>query len=279
MRLKLSTILLFVCGLLAPLEATASVEFPFQFHDGLLWINVSVAKAEKPLHFLLDSGAEVSTIDRRVLQSLGIKFGPRVVVSGVQSTETGYWPQRVKANVAGEALPRRMLAVDLTALSDVCSEPVDGLIGADFFRDRIVQIDFRAQVIRLLTPAEAKEVSGESLALDFRSCGMRVPVSINDHDAQWLRLDTGCVAALHWVANSVDPTQCRPLLAIGLAKVSLSTTRVSARLGSEKFQNITADLHQKEIFAGEAGLLGNGLLARFSRVTVNAKSGRLILTK
>jgi hypothetical protein len=33
------------------------------------------------------------------------------------------------------------------------------------------------------------------------------------------------------------------------------------------------------VFAGEAGLLGNGLLSRFGSVTVDAKAGRLILER
>ena len=262
-----------------PQRTAASEEFPFQLRDGLLWVDVSMANAGRPLHFLLDSGAEVSVIDRHTAQSLGIKLGPRVLVNGVQATEAGFWPQRVKAHTGDVTLPRRMLAVDLSVLGNACSQPVDGLIGADFFRDRIVQIDFAGRVVRLLTAQEAKEVTGESMALDMRSCGMRVPVSVNGHQSQWLRFDTGCAAALHWVTSSVDPKLCRTQMAIGLTKLSLPATMVSASLGSAKFENVPADLHDKEIFAGEAGLLGNGLLARFSQVTVDAKAGRLILTK
>jgi hypothetical protein len=202
-----------------------------------------------------------------------------VVVNGVQGSQTGFWPLDVKADVGGVAIPRRMLAVDLTALSDECSNSVDGLIGADFFRNKIVQIDFGKQVVRLLTPKEANKLSGESLALNTRSCGMRVRVSVNERKPQWLRLDTGCVAALHWVTSSVDPKLCRTQKVIGITKFSLPTAMVSARLGNEKFENVPADIHKKEIFAGEAGLLGNGLLIKYSQITVDTKAGRLILTK
>jgi hypothetical protein len=274
-----STILFVACGFLVPLRAVSGVEVPFQFRDGLIWVDVSVANSSGPLHFLLDSGAEVSTVNLRTIKSLGIKLGPPVAVNGVQTSEHGYWPQRVRATMAGVALPHNMLAVDLSALADVCSRPVDGLIGTDFFRDKVVQIDYRKQVVRLLSAVEAKAVSGESLPLNLRSCGMRVPVTVNSQQAQWLRLDTGCAAALHWVTTSVDPKLCRTKMAIGLTKLSLPTATVNVRLGSENFENVAADLHTKEIFAGEAGLLGNGLLARFSQVTVNTRAARLILTK
>jgi hypothetical protein len=274
-----STILFIACGILVPLRAVSADEVPFQLRDGLIWVDVSAANSPGPLHFLLDSGAEVSTINLRTIRSLGVKLGPPVPVNGVQTSGSGFWPQRVRAKMAGVALPRNMLAVDLSALADACSMPVDGLIGADFFRDRVVQIDFQKHVVRLLDASEAKAVGSDSLPLELRRCGMRVPVSVNHHQAQWLRVDTGCAAALHWVTTSVDPKLCRKQMAIGLTKFSLPTASVNVRLGSENFENVAADLHAKEIFAGEAGLLGNGLLARFSQVTIDARASRLILTR
>jgi hypothetical protein len=275
----LSAILFFAYGIFAPLRAISEVEVPFQLHDGLIWMEVSVANSPKPLHFLLDSGAEVSTINLEVARSLGIKLGPRVMVDGVRTSENGFWPQRVRADLAGVALPRNMLAVDLSALTAACSTPVHGLIGADFFRDRIVQIDFRKQVVRLLSTEEAKTVRGESLPLELRRCGMRVAARVDDHKEQWLRLDTGCAAALHWVTTSVDSRLCRTKMVVGLTKLTLPTASVSVQLGSMEFGDVAADLHTKEIFAGEAGLLGNGLLARFSQITVNTRACRLILTQ
>jgi hypothetical protein len=40
------------------------------------------------------------------------------------------------------AVPQSVLAVDLRALSGCCEQPIDGILGVDFFRSRIVQIDF-----------------------------------------------------------------------------------------------------------------------------------------
>jgi len=40
---------------------------------------------------------------------------------------------------------------------------------------------------------------------------------------------------------------------------------------------VPTGLHQKEIFPGEAGLLGNGLLSRYRSVIIDWKSRRLFL--
>ena len=54
-------------------------------------------------------------------------------------------------------------------------------------------------------------------------------------------------------------------------------TSTTLTLGTEKFENVPTDLHAEEIFPGEKGILGNGMLSRFQEVTVDAKGGRLFL--
>ena len=51
-------------------------------------------------------------------------------------------------------------------------------------------------------------------------------------------------------------------------------------LGELEFEKVPTGLHDAAIFPGEAGLLGKGLLSRFSTVTrIDAKAGRLLLGK
>ena len=252
-------------------------EFPFQFREGLLWVEVTLPQSEKPLNFLLDTGAGVSVINLSTAKRLGIKLGREVTVHGVETMLTGYWQQRMSAKVGNVKLPSEYLAVDLEKLSRSCERPVDGLVGADFFRGRVVQIDFNAQKIRMLK-AEKAWKSDAALLLQSRPCGMRVPITVNGHDRQWVRLDTGCATALQWVTSLV-PDQCTHQMAIGLAELSIPQTKTTVGIGEHKFESVPTGLHETAIFPGEAGLLGNGLLSLFSRVTIDAKAGRVILEK
>jgi hypothetical protein len=153
---------------------------------------------------------------------------------------------------------------------------VDGLLGADFFRGRIVQIDFANQKIRIVPPGSVSKTES-SIPLEFRPCGMRIPVTVNGHERQWLRLDTGCATALQWVTTQVRADDCKRQAAIGLAQLSIPQTETAVLIGGRSFTNVPTGLHSKPIFAGEAGLLGNGLLSLFSKVTIDAKAARLIL--
>ena len=257
--------------------ATSPTDFPFEYREGLLWIKVVIPQSEQPLNFLVDTGAGVSAINLNAARRIGLKLGQQVMVRGVDAMLTGYWQQQLSATVGGVRLPREYLAVDLEKLSRSCEQPVDGLVGADFFRGRVVQIDFDARKIRLLKPDQARK-SEDALPLQLRSCGMRVPISVNGHDRQWMRLDTGCATALQWVTSDV-PDQCTHQMAIGLAEISIPQTKTSVGIGVHQFSDVPTGLHEKAIFPGEAGLLGNGLLSRFATVTIDAKAGRVILER
>jgi hypothetical protein len=275
-RFRLSLVVLFLFALLGVQAApTPLAEFPFQFREGLLWVEVHIPQSDKPLSFLVDTGAGVSAINLSTAKRIGLRLGQEITVRGVEKALTGYWQQQMSATVGDVQLPREYLAVDLEKLSRSCEQPVDGLIGADFFRKHVVQIDFDAQKIRLLKPEKAQK-SEETLPLQLRPCGMRVSISVNGRKRQWVRLDTGCATALQWVTSDV-PDQCTHQMAIGLAEISIPQSTTTVGIGEHKFENVPTGLHEKAIFPGEAGLLGNGLLSRFSTVTIDTKVGLVFL--
>ena len=74
--------------------------------------------------------------------------------------------------------------MDLAELSWACACGVDGLLVADFFKDRMVQIDFRASKIRLLP---SSDVTGEAniVKLKLNRGVMLASVGIDDHKPQW----------------------------------------------------------------------------------------------
>jgi len=92
-------------------------EFPFQFREGLLWVEGTTPESAKPLNFLLDTGAEVSVINLSTAKRLGLSLAPKVKVRGVHASMTGYWPQTLSATASGIALPADFLAVGLSKVS------------------------------------------------------------------------------------------------------------------------------------------------------------------
>ena len=257
-------------------EASSCAECPFEYRDGLIWLEVQVRESQAPLHFLLDSGAGVSVINLSTLRRIGRLRGRRVNVLGVEAAATGYWPQHLSVSEDGLPLPRDFLAVDLSELGRTCGRTVDGLVGADFFCGHAVRIDFASGKIRL-APRETPGTNGVSLPLEAHGGALRVPISVNHGPRQWVRLDTGCASALHWVSASVPPDECKPHVSVGLAPLSVALTRTSVQLGSLGFDGVRTGVHKEHILAGESGLLGTELLARFDSVVIDAPAGWLVL--
>ena len=279
MRLVVWAVLLLATRLLRAEPAAGSSttgEVPLKFCDGLLWLEVSVPRNDKPLNFLVDSGASASVLNLSTARRLGLAIGHRVSVQGVCASLAGYWPVRLAASANKLALPGEFLALDLSQFSKACSNPVDGLIGADFFRDRVVQIDYAARKLRVLDTAPSNRGTN-SVPLEARPCGFRVPVSVNGGKSQWVRLDTGCATAFQWVTSKERADRCTSKLAVGLAELSIPQTTTGVRIGNHYLDTVPTGLHRKAIFPGESGLLGNGLLASFGVITIDAKAGRLIL--
>ncbi|MGA8477910.1 MAG: aspartyl protease family protein [Chthoniobacterales bacterium] len=273
-EMRLSVCTLFVI-LLFPLSAQSKVlgEIPFQFHDGLIWLKVGVAGKSEPLNFLLDSGAGVSAVDLHTACCLRLKLGERQTVQGISGQGFGYRVRDLQAVSGGIGLPTSVLAIDLRTISGCCQQPVDGILGADFFRNRIVQIDFMAGKVRLLENCDMNLANCEVLPIKMCNDAVCVPVRVAGNPAQWMRLDTGCDSALEWVVSG-PRTRPHEKASIGLSHCSRPCIQATVQIGSQHIA-VRAVIHEKQLFAGEGGLLGNGLLTKF-RLTIDEPRNRVI---
>ena len=262
--------------LLCASHLSAASPIPFQFRDGMIWMKVAVAGSNKPLNFLLDSGAGASVLDLAAARRLGLKLGEQQTVQGVHGRTFAYRVKGFSATAASVAIPSSLLAVDLSGPSASCHQRIDGLLGADFFRDHIVQINFAAQTIRLLQRNEVNTADCEILPLATRNDTLCARISVNGNAPEWLRVDTGCNSTLEWVVTG-DQAKKLGLTTIGLNSGSVREIHTSVQLGSKNLGAVKTGVHTEQMFSGEAGLIGNGLLSRFT-VTIDAPKRRCLLT-
>lgn len=256
----LLVLLVLVAASLASAPA-AVTEIPFRFTDGFICIEARVERSGEPLNLLLDSGAGVSVLDLRTARRLKLKLGRTETVRGVGSEAAAHQLTPVHVNAAGVALPVIPMAVDLSMADELCSRPIDGLIGVDFFAGRVVQIDYVKKCLRVMGgPAEGAQ---QRLPIRMKNGVMCVPVAVNDSQDRWARFDTGCNDSLHWVVPRPQEGGKRLGASIGFVSNPEDTSLMSVKLGSMKMEQVRTTLHGRALFEGEAGLLGNGLLSRF----------------
>jgi hypothetical protein len=250
---------------------------PFEYCEGLLWVQVQVPQSTRPLNFILDTGADVSVINAGTAKALRLKTGRCICVQGVHATMTGHWPARLTVKAGDLVLLTEYLALDLSKLARSCGRPLDGLLGADFVRGRVVQIDFASHQIRF--PDEVSPAKSDTVVvpLELRRNSICVSIGINDVKDQWVRLDTGCATALQWVTADTKTVCQSDKPAVGLTKLAIPQTETTVTLGATRFDRVPTGIHHVAIFPCEAGLLGNDLLSRFKTVTIDTKSARLVL--
>lgn len=253
----------------------AATPIPFQFRDGLIWVKVKPSGTGEPLNFLLDSGAGSSVLDLAAARRLGVRLGKSQSVQGVDSHSAAFQVKDFAARASGIALPTSILAVDLSGPSRSCHQRIDGLLGVDFFRERIVQIDFGSQTIRLLQRSEVNDAGCEILPIASRNDAMCVSASVDGHKPEWLRLDTGCNTALEWAVTG-DKTKKLGVITIGLNPSPVQEFLTDVLLGTKHLSAVKTGVHPRQMFAGESGLIGTGLLSRFI-VTIDAANRRCLL--
>ncbi len=267
-------------GLTFSAAASPSLRWPqitFEFRDGFLWVEVRAPEAQDRLRFLLDTGAQMSVLNTATFKKLGAARGRAVTAVGVGSS-TDAFLTRVEGLTAGSVpLSRNYMVLNLCELSAACTNgPIDGIIGADFFQKRLVEIDFETRSLGILnrpqTPPQA-----ESLPLKIGRSGMLVKIGVNGSRPEWVRLDTGCATALHWVSPLAQPSLVKKRIVVALSTSEAYVDSAEVTLGSIRFANVPIEIHQNHIFPGEKGLLGNGLLSRFRTVTIDYENKRVLL--
>jgi predicted aspartyl protease len=126
------------------------MRFPFQRQQGLVVVQVEIQGPAKSMvsRFALDTGAAITVVSAAILVATG--YDPAPALARVQVT-TGsgvvYVPQIALSKVTTLGEERLGLAVLCHTLP--ASAGIDGLLGLDFFRDRVLMIDFRAGQIEL----------------------------------------------------------------------------------------------------------------------------------
>jgi hypothetical protein len=252
-------------------------EIRFEYQDGLIWLKAEVPGKTKSLNFLLDSGAGVSVIDLDQARALGMRIGDPESVQGVSGRTVAYRVEDFQANSGGVVLPKSVLAINLQAISQRCHQHIDGILGMDFFRGRIVQIDFAARTVRIVEQRDSLSLANcEILPIKICNDAFCVPVQVAENPAQWIRLDTGCDACLDWVVGHPGKRLTEGT-SFGLSHLSGNSVKTTVQIGKQRFV-VAAAVHEEPMFSGEGGLLGNGLLSKF-RLTVDEPGDRVIFER
>jgi hypothetical protein len=151
--------------------AGSSTTFAFEWHEGLVFLFVSV-DGSRPLRFVLDSGSTRILIDRSLAASLGLKAGE---AGSLQGAGTGRIQIEALHNIdlklSGlDSKSYDCFTADLASLEQTLKTRVDGILGYDFFRRFVITIDFVTRQITITRP----------MAFHPNSKAEEIPLNIHD---------------------------------------------------------------------------------------------------
>ena len=190
---------------LAP--ATTPVSIPFEMVTRHIVVKVTVDKS-RPLSFVFDTGAGRGIVDIDRAKELGLNLEGRVRVGGAGSqTQTGAMVQDARWSLVGFENFSQPLAIAIP-LGDIAARfghDFDGIIGSEFIKQFVVEVDYEARLLKLHDKSKFKYIGpGESIPIQLTQQGHPIleaevtPVDLKPVRAKFvLDLGSGGALALH----------------------------------------------------------------------------------
>ncbi len=168
-----------------PREITSSIELPFRLSSGYLIQVEGHIGDQVHLRFILDTGASISIVDRKIAEKLKLELGSarsfnfdrNLKWDSAHVPEVQLGPIRA-ANVA-------VLVGDLSRYSEFAKK-ADAIIGMDILNLSDITIDFEAMNLIFNSPAPRSYLAGSN---PMTECLM-VELQVQDHPVH-LIVDTG----------------------------------------------------------------------------------------
>lgn len=269
------------------LQGKKKVVIPFQYQHNFILLDVKLFGLF-PVKLIFDTGAEhIILFKREYTDVLHIPYDKRIPIMGSDLSREIYALIVRKAEIQIQGLPAKpydMLVMEdnYFDLDEMIGAPIAGLIGGGFFKNLVINIDYKKHRMTLLDPGQF-EVPNDfvTLPIHIKTNKPYVDAEANLLDGTVvevdLLLDTGAGVPLLLHNNSdaalhLPSTYIRGRLGMGLGgflegfigrigKLSMGEMEFPFVLTS--FQDIdTAWLHDKDKFRN--GLVGNQLLSRFN---------------
>ena len=132
-------------------------QVPFDYERGWILVKARLNGSLEECVFVLDTGSTITGISRRLLNKIGFQdLGQRTIAIDITGAASKVPYGRIDSVNMGEAEFKDIEAagIDTDRISHDLCERIDGFIASNMFKDWILQIDYRYQMI---TFAERKE--------------------------------------------------------------------------------------------------------------------------
>lgn len=281
------------------LDGKDYIEVPFNYVSGYIIVDTEINNALQ-LSLIFDTGAEHTILfEKQLTDLLGLTYQKEVLLKGSDLTEDirAFISRKVSVQIGKSPRVKRdiiVLAQNILNLREVTGINIDGILGAQNFKNLVVHIDYRRQKLLIWNPNKYKPRNSHSKTpIEIHNNKPYIMAkSTNDkgeiHELKLL-IDTG--AGLTFLMNSNEemniniPDNATPgSLGKGLGGFLTGYRGKMARLefAEYTFNNILAHFQEleepldPESLSFRNGIIGNLVLERFD-VVINYLEGTIYL--
>jgi len=151
--------------------ANAPATIPFEMVSRHIMIKVRINDS-RPLSFVFDTGDKVGVVDTEVAKALGLKMEGQLRVGGAGAdTLPGSFVKEASWSLPGvEGFSQPVsIAIPLSRMAARFGHDFDGIIGSDFIRQFVVEVDYQNRVLKL----HDKE------GFTYAGAGESIPIQLN----------------------------------------------------------------------------------------------------
>lgn len=254
-------------------QAILVESFDVQPHGDALLLPVTIGDRE--YQFILDTGTSITVFDKS-LESLLIPTLSSVTITGHEATLyecRGATVGRSRLSLEGWALCK-----DLTEFREYTGHSLYGILGIDFLRGRVIQIDFEAGRLHVLT--SSRGAPGERITLGFRKNGLpTVAVDFPGLESRPFLVDTGFLGIRDGGLSSSSIQHLIDTDQINLDDFDVESSESRAGVISKmKVHSVQEEQRRFGESTNDRDILGLGYLSRYT-VTIDHSEARLYLAK
>lgn len=271
--------------LAASFVPSAALETPLVLPKGLPIVELP-ANGRKPLRFIVDTGAGRSVVDAKAAERLKLTVGGTIDAQGSGGSAQARTFTNFEVWIGGERAPLPAIGLDLSPIASMIGSPFEGILGYEFFKGRIVEIDYASKRLRVSGRQGFAAPDGYAqlpLTLDggrpFVKASIGLPggrvvegVFMFDTGANQAASLSDQFAKTHQLETRESSTR---LAGVGGARAALQAQLAYVEAGGLRFAVNSAMVSDG---AGRRdGLLGSGLL-QGRRLVVDYDGGRLYIS-
>jgi len=276
-----------------------AVEIPFEIHNNFMVVKV-VLNNSLPLKFIFDTGAEHTILSKNIFAGvLGLSYDRPIRLIGADLNQelVAHVSTNVHIKVGDAIAPNQdilVLSDDYFKIDEYVGLEIHGIIGADLFRNLVLEIDYRNNLIFIRRSssfrAPKKKWKEIPVSIDKNKPYVLAKATLGEKKIDVkLLIDTGASLSLLLHANT-DPNITLPENIIqgsigrGLGGILEGYLGRVNRLefGGLFFNNIVTNYQDiseslnAESISNRNGILGNSLIRRFN-VIINYPKEKLYL--